>query len=108
VLSEPLVRHTLEPLVYVGPAEGLPREKWRLKSPREILAIKVCDLAMGCGTMLVAVCRYLAERLVEAWENAEKANPGKMLATPEGDFSAGDPKERLIPTDPAERLVLLC
>ena len=106
VLSEPLVKHTLEPLVYIGPAEGLPREQWKLKSPREILAIKVCDLAMGCGTMLVAVCRYLAERVVEAWENVEKANPGKILATPEGDFAEGDPKERLIPTDLAERLAI--
>ncbi len=106
VLSEPLVKHTLEPLVYIGPAEGLPREQWKLKSPREILKIKVCDLAMGCGTLLVGVCRYLAERLVEAWENSEKANPGKFLATPEGDFSKGDPKERLIPTDLAERLAI--
>lgn len=106
VLSEPLVKHTLEPLVYLGPAEGLPGEQWKLKSPREILAIKVCDLAMGCGTLLVAVCRYLSERLVEAWEIAENANPGMFLATPEGDFSAGHPAERLIPADPAERLAI--
>lgn len=105
-LTEPIVQHTLEPLVYTGPAEGLPKEKWNLKSPREILALKVCDMTMGSGAFLVQTCRYLAERLVEAWESAEKANPGKILATPEGDFSAGNPKERLIPTDPAERLAI--
>jgi hypothetical protein len=103
-LTEPIVQHTLEPLVYIGPAEGLPQGEWKLRTAREILALKVCDMAMGSGAFLVQVCRYLAERLVEAWENAEKENPGKLLATPEGDFSEGDSKERLIPTDPAERL----
>jgi hypothetical protein len=32
-LTEPVVQHTLEPLVYEGPAEGLPREQWRLHRP---------------------------------------------------------------------------
>ena len=32
-LTEPIVQHTLEPLVYVGPAEGKPREEWALRSP---------------------------------------------------------------------------
>jgi hypothetical protein len=105
-LTEPIVQHTLEPLVYTGPAEGKPKAEWQLKSPREILALKVCDMTMGSGAFLVQTCRYLAERLVEAWENAERANPGKILATPEGDFSSGDPKERLIPADPAERLAI--
>jgi hypothetical protein len=36
-LTEPIVQHTLEPLVYHGPAEGLPREQWRLRSSRELL-----------------------------------------------------------------------
>ena len=31
-LTEPIVQHTLEPLVYVGPREGKPREGWRLRS----------------------------------------------------------------------------
>ena len=105
-LTEPIVQHTLEPLVYIGPAEGLPKAEWKLRTAREILALKVCDMAMGSGAFLVQTCRYLAERLVEAWENAEKDNPGKLLATPEGDFSEGNPTERLIPTDPAERLAI--
>ena len=105
-LTEPIVQHTLEPLVYTGPAEGKPKAEWKLKSPREILALKVCDMTMGSGAFLVQTCRYLAERLVEAWEKAEQANPGKILATPEGDFSAGDPAERLVPADPAERLAI--
>jgi hypothetical protein len=105
-LTEPIVQNTLEPLVYVGPSEGKSKPKWKLKSPREILTLKVCDMTMGSGAFLVQTCRYLAERLVEAWENAEKANPGKILSTPEGDFSAGDPRERIIPSDPTERLAI--
>jgi hypothetical protein len=105
-LTEPIVQHTLEPLVYVGPADGKPKADWKLKSAREILALKVCDMTMGSGAFLVQTCRYLAERLVEAWESAEKANPGKFLTTPEGDFSAGDPTERLIPADLAERIAI--
>jgi hypothetical protein len=31
-LTEPIVQHTLEPLVYEGPVGGLPRDQWRLKS----------------------------------------------------------------------------
>lgn len=105
-LTEPIVRHTLEPLVYQGPAEGWPREQWALKSPREILELKVCDMAMGSGAFLVQACRYLAERLVEAWENEEKKHPDEVLLTPEGGFSKGEPSERLVPVDPAERLAI--
>jgi hypothetical protein len=103
-LTEPIVQYTLEPLVYIGPAEGHPKEEWRLKAPKEILSLKVCDLAMGSGAFLVQTCRYLGERLVEAWENVEKTNPGKYIATPDGELSAGDPSERLIPADAGERL----
>lgn len=105
-LTEPVVQYTLEPLVYLGPAEGQPKAEWKLKSPKEILDLKVCDMAMGSGAFLVQACRYLSERLVEAWEQTEKANPGMMVATPEGEFSVGDPRERLIPADPAERIAI--
>ncbi len=103
-LTEPIVRYTLEPLVYEGPAEGKPEEEWKLRTPREVLALHVCDLAMGSGAFLVAACRYLAERLVEGWEECERANPGKVLVSPEGDVSEGDPSESLLPIDPIERL----
>ncbi|WP_320415855.1 Eco57I restriction-modification methylase domain-containing protein [Methylomonas montana] len=105
-LTEPVVQHTLEPLVYQGPAEGWPREQWQLKSPKQILALKVCDMAMGSGAFLVQVCRYLGERLVEAWENEEKRHPGEVLTSPEGEFSKAAPSERLIPQDSAERVAI--
>ncbi len=105
-LTEPIVQYTLEPLVYLGPAEGLPKDQWRLRSPKEILDLKVCDMAMGSGAFLVQVCRYLSERLVEAWENLEKEHPGEVLTTPEGGFSQGEPSERLIPKEAMERLAI--
>ncbi|KKM73134.1 hypothetical protein LCGC14_1413540, partial [marine sediment metagenome] len=71
-LTEPIVQHTLEPLVYVGPAQGKPREEWALHTPQEILNLKVCDMAMGSGAFLVQACRYLSERLVEAVEIQDK------------------------------------
>jgi hypothetical protein len=67
-LTEPIVQHTLEPLVYVGVAEGLPREEWKLRSAEELLDLKICDMAMGSAGFLVQVVRYLAERLVESWQ----------------------------------------
>jgi hypothetical protein len=70
-LTEPVVQHTLEPLVYVGPAEGLPREQWRLRPPQELLELKICDMAMGSGGFLVQVVRYMAERLVESMQKDE-------------------------------------
>ena len=105
-LTEPIVQHTLEPLVYQGPADGWPREQWNLKSPKDILELKVCDMAMGSGAFLVQVCRYLAERLVEAWENEEKLHPGQVLITPDGKFSTGSPSERLVPVEVAERIAI--
>ena len=66
-LTESIVETTLEPVAYVGPAEGKPRDEWQLKSSAELLDLKICDPAMGSGAFLVQVCRWLSERLVEAW-----------------------------------------
>ncbi len=84
-LTEPIVRYALEPVVYEGPAEGLLREAWTLKAPAALLALKVCDIAMGSGAFLVAACRYLAARLVEAWAQ----HPADLPAG-----ASDDPEER--------------
>jgi len=102
-LTEPVVQHTLEPLVYIGVAEGLPREAWKLRSAAEILAIKVCDMAMGSAGFLVQADRYLAERLMEAWAIASE---GGIQITPDGIPSKGLPGETLLPKDEDERMVL--
>ncbi|MEG4529767.1 Eco57I restriction-modification methylase domain-containing protein [Microcoleus sp. D2_18a_D3] len=105
-LTEPIVQYTLEPLVYEGVAEGKPKEQWRLKSAKELLQLKVCDMAMGSGAFLVQTCRYLAERLVEAWEGLERENPGKVVIAPEGTLSKFRPDECPIPKDSDERLTV--
>jgi len=102
-LTEPVVQHTLEPLVYIGVAEGLPREAWKLRSAAEILAIKVCDIAMGSAGFLVQADRYLAERLMEAWAIASE---GGIQITPDGLPSKGLPGETLLPKDEDERMIL--
>lgn len=75
-LTVMMVKEALDPVVYRGPAEGLPRVEWKLKSPAEILDLKVCDPAMGSGAFLVQACRYLGDRLVDAWEQSEKVGVG--------------------------------
>ncbi len=102
-LTEPIVQYTLEPLVYIGPAEGLPREEWKLRSAKELLALKICDMACGSGAFLVQVCRYLSARLLEAWDVIQKENIGLVRITPEGELSSGNPAEMLIPDDLDER-----
>ena len=104
-LTEPIVQYTLEPLVYQGPSEGKPKEEWKLRSPREILDLKVCDMACGSGAFLVQACRYLSELLVEAWEQAEEKLPGEVRITPYGEPSQGSASEQTIPVETQERLV---
>lgn len=77
-LTEPIVQHTLEPLVYIGPSEGLPKTEWKLKSPNELIALKICDMSMGSGAFLVQACRYLSERLIESWVMEEQK--GKVIS----------------------------
>ncbi len=104
-LTDPIVRYTLEPLVYEGPAEGKPREQWRLRLAKELLDLKICDMACGSGAFLVQVCIYLALRLLEAWEEAEKRVQGSPRITPYGEVSKGLPDEQLVPLDRQERLI---
>ncbi len=101
-LTESIVKETLEPIVYVGPAEGAERKDWKLKTPEELLDLKICDLAMGSGAFLVQVCRWLSERLLESWSQAESL--GKFI-TGEGivvdnitnqEPMAGDAEERSV------------
>ncbi|AFZ67166.1 Eco57I restriction-modification methylase domain-containing protein [Deinococcus peraridilitoris] len=101
-LTERVVATTLTPLAYHGPAQGLPREDWRLKTPGELLDLKVCDPAMGSGAFLVQVCRWLGDRVVESWANAEAGGKvvdafGEVRETSEGvEPLSNDAEERLL------------
>lgn len=79
VFTEAIVHETLEPIIYVGPLQGREHSEWQLRSPAELLALKICDPAMGSGAFLVQVCRWLSERLLESWALAEAQ--GKLITT---------------------------
>jgi hypothetical protein len=65
-LTEPIVRHALEPAF-----ERLEPNA----TPEQILDLKVCDMAMGSGAFLVEACRQLAARLVAAWDVHKDKKP---------------------------------
>ena len=67
-LAEQVAEGALEPLVYnPGPLQTADRSQWKLLTAEEILALRIADIAMGSGAFLVAACRYLAGKLLEAW-----------------------------------------
>ncbi|MGE3634611.1 MAG: DNA methyltransferase, partial [Sandaracinaceae bacterium] len=63
-LSGPIVARALEPLLACFGERP---------TSDQILSLKVCDPAMGSGAFLVEACRYLGERLLEAWTREGKA-----------------------------------
>jgi len=66
-LAEEVVQYALEPLVYEpGPQNEADPTKWKLRTPVEILDLRVCDPAVGSGAILTAAGRYLADRLTES------------------------------------------
>jgi hypothetical protein len=65
-LTEPIVRHALEPaFARLGPEA----------KPDEVLELKVCDPACGSGAFLVEACRQIGARLQEAWGRHAKLKP---------------------------------
>jgi hypothetical protein len=104
-LTEKIVEETLTPIVYRGPDEGAAREDWKPKSADELLDLKICDPAMGSGAFLVQACRWLADRLVEAWSDTE-ATGGRI--DDEGRIRAADDAAGFEPLsrDTEERAIL--
>jgi hypothetical protein len=65
-LTNPIVEHALEPAFErLGPDA----------KPEDVLALKLCDPAMGSGAFLVEACRQLAVRLVKAWTRWPEMRP---------------------------------
>lgn len=104
-LTEKIVEETLTPIVYGGPAEGKAPPDWKLKSADELLDLKICDPAMGSGAFLVQACRWLADRLVEAWSDVE-AGGGRI--DDEGNVHSADDATAFEPLsrDTEERAIL--
>ncbi|MDQ2844238.1 MAG: N-6 DNA methylase [Acidobacteriota bacterium] len=65
-LTSPIVKATLEPVL---------KQLGENPKPEQILALKVCDPAMGSGAFLVEACRQLGDALVEAWHTHKAVPP---------------------------------
>ena len=82
-LTLPTVRRTLEPLIR--------DENGAVRAPEELLALKVCDPAMGSGSFLVAALRVLTAAVVEALHTHGRIYPQNgrtaidCALVPEGD-----------------------
>lgn len=112
-LTERIVRVTLEPLVYrnVEGKPGLLVEPKEVKSPRELLDLKICDIAMGSGAFLVQAVRYLGDRLVEAWDraiaSAQTADSNSVLTMPFAEPVVGGAGTDTRAIDPEKRVEMI-
>ncbi|MDQ0284120.1 Eco57I restriction-modification methylase domain-containing protein [Rhodococcoides fascians] len=92
-LAEQVVETTLEAIVYSpGPLDTEDKSAWVLKTPEQILDLKVCDIAAGSGAFLVAATRYLADRLLESrrqYVGTAETHMGSDAETP-GETDQGD------------------
>ena len=80
-LAEEVVQHALEPLAYrPGPLQTLDRQKWVLRPSTDLLTLRTADISMGSGAFLVAACRFLADRVVEAWHSEGDREASRALA----------------------------
>ncbi len=94
-LTEPLIRETLRPLCFEP--DGTP------KLPKEILALKVLDPAMGSASFLVGALRYLTHALYDSlvFHRFREDRPDRVILTlPFGLKAIGDPSESLPPVHP--------
>lgn len=110
-LAAPTVRRALQPLAYdavrseVDPRTGLTEVvEWQPKRPEEILALKVCDPAMGSGSFLVGALRYLTDALVASLYHhklIERADDGGVPRMADGQISEvlSDELLKLRPTE---------
>ncbi|EUC21457.1 Eco57I restriction-modification methylase domain-containing protein [Paraburkholderia hospita] len=96
-LAAPTVRRTLQPLTFepvrseVDPRTGLTEVvEWQPRRPEVILALKVCDPAMGSGSFLVGALRYLTDALVASlyhYRLIERAEDGGVPRMADGQIS---------------------
>ncbi|MCY1061707.1 type IIL restriction-modification enzyme MmeI [Nannocystis sp. SCPEA4] len=70
-LTDPLVRATLRPLLA---ALG------ERPTAVQLLALRLCDPAMGSGAFLLSACRQLGEQLEQAWRRDGVVIPGGVAA----------------------------
>lgn len=110
-LAAPTVRRALQPLAYeatsteVDTRTGLTEVvDWVPKRPEDILALKVCDPAMGSGSFLAGALRYLTDALVASLYHhklIERSEDGGVPRMADGQISEvlSDELLKLRPTE---------
>lgn len=73
-----------------GPRETSDRSRWRVRPSAELLDLRIADIAVGSGAFLVAACRYLAQRLVEAWAGEGDRTAAKLVDAARRDGTPDD------------------
>lgn len=104
-LAVPLVHRTLEPLCFTRDGESLvPR------TPEEILALKICEPAMGSGSFLVGALRYLVDSLVASFEyhgRIQRRSERETIVTlPFGVGATGEESEEVFDLPPEDERFL--
>lgn len=104
-LAVPLAQRTLEPLCYTREGENLvPR------LPEEILALKVCEPAMGSGSFLVGALRYLVDALVASFEHhgriQRRSERETVVTLPFGVGATGEENEEIFDLPPEDERFL--
>ena len=108
-LAAPTVRRTLQPLAFapvrteVNPRTGLEDVvEWEPRTPEVILALKICDPAMGSGSFLAGALRYLTDALVQSLyhhQRIERRQDGAVARLADGQATQGL-GEQLLPLPP--------
>lgn len=110
-LAAPTVRRTLQPLAFdpvhseVDPRTGLETVvEWVPKRPEQILALKVCDPAMGSGSFLASALRYLTDALTQSLFHhklIERSEDGSVPRMADGQLAEllGDELTKLNPRE---------
>ena len=109
-LAVPTVQRTLRSLAYNPPlqTDGSSDEDahpslWKPKLPEQILALKVCDPAVGSGSFLVAALRFLTEALFASLHHHERIQTQgehALVTLAEGTPSNGSLVEEHLPCRP--------
>ncbi|MBX3023797.1 hypothetical protein KF840_02695 [bacterium] len=109
-LAVPTVQRTLRPLAFDPPAgadgrpdQSAPAAEWTPCRPEEILALKVCDPAMGSASFLVASLRFLTDALYQSLHHHGRiAAQGEhtLVTLAEGRPSTGSLGEETLPCRP--------
>jgi hypothetical protein len=108
LLAVPTVQRTLRPLAFDPPVDHVDGEDaapgaWISKRPEDILALRVCDPAVGSGSFLLASLRFLTDALhASLHQHGRIRAEGEttLVTLAEGKPSGGALTEELLPCRP--------